>query len=66
VVGSLLARLPLIHVHPDHALDVALRGLGRTPFLPVVNRADFRRLEGVVSLQDILKAYEEADLPEAG
>jgi CIC family chloride channel protein len=66
VVGSVLPRTPLIHVHPDHALDVALRGLGRAPFLPVVHRADFRRLEGVVSLHDILKAYQEAHLPAAG
>jgi CBS domain-containing protein len=66
VVGSVLPRLPLIHVHPDHALDVALRRLGRVPFLPVVHRADFRRLEGVASLQDILKAYQEAHLPAAG
>jgi len=59
-VGSVLPGPPLPHVHPDHALDVALQKLGDLPFLPVVNRADFRRLEGVVSLQDILKAYQEA------
>jgi CIC family chloride channel protein len=59
-VGSVLPGPPLPHVHPDHALDVALQKLGDLPFLPVVNRADFRRLEGVVSLQDILKAYQKA------
>jgi hypothetical protein len=65
-VGNVLRGPPLPHVHPDHALDAALQRLGRLPFLPVVNRADFRKLEGVVSLQDILKAYQEADLPAAG
>jgi CIC family chloride channel protein len=56
-VGSVLRGPPLPHIHPDHALDVALQRLGRLPFLPVVNRADFGTLEGVVSLQDILQAY---------
>jgi CIC family chloride channel protein len=56
-VGSVLRGPPLPHVHPDHALDVALQRLDRLPFLPVVNRADFGTLEGVVSLQDILQAY---------
>jgi CIC family chloride channel protein len=65
-VGSVLRGPPLPHVHPDHALDVALQRLGRLPFLPVVNRADFGTLEGVVSLQDILKAYQEAHLRAAG
>jgi CBS domain-containing protein len=39
--------------------------LGGWPLIPVVNRADFRKLEGVVSLADILEAYREA-APEAG
>jgi CIC family chloride channel protein len=65
-VGNVLRGPPLPHVHPDHALDQALQRLGRLPFLPVVNRADFRRLEGVVSLQDILKAYQETRLPGEG
>ena len=65
-VGSVLQGPPLPHVHPDHAVDVALRRLEGVSFLPVVNRADFRRLEGVISLQDILKAYREAPLPAAG
>jgi CIC family chloride channel protein len=57
VVGSILRGPPLPHLHPDHALDVALSRLGDTPFLPVVHRADFTKLEGIVSLQGILKAY---------
>ena len=59
-VGSVLRGPPLPHVHPDHALDVALRRLRDAPFLPVVHRADLTKLEGIVSLKDILKAYREA------
>jgi CIC family chloride channel protein len=65
-LASVLRGPPLPHVHPDHALDVALRRLGHLPFLPVVHRADFRRLEGVVSLQDILNAFQEAPSPTGG
>ena len=56
---SLLPETPLPHLHPDQALDEALRRLGDWPLLPIVNRADFRKLEGVVSLPDILEAYRE-------
>jgi len=56
---SLLPETPLPHLHPDQGLDVALRRLGDWPLLPIVNRADFRKLEGVVSLPDILEAYRE-------
>ncbi len=56
-VGSLLSGPPLPHVHPDHALDVALARLGNTPFIPVVHRADYTNLEGIVSLEGVLKAY---------
>jgi CIC family chloride channel protein len=65
-VGTVLRGPPLPRVHPDEALDVALQRLGRSPYLPVVNRADFGKLEGVVSLPDILKAYQKAHLPAAG
>ena len=57
---SLLSPVPLPHVHPDHDLQEALRRLGDFPFLPVVNRANFRKLEGVVGLPDILRAYRAA------
>jgi CBS domain-containing protein len=62
-VGTILRGPPLPHVHPDHALDVALSRLGDAPFLPVVHRADLTKLEGIVSLEGILKAYREAQLP---
>jgi CIC family chloride channel protein len=56
---SLLPPETLPHLHPDHVLEEALRRLGDLPLLPVVNRADFRKLEGVVTLAGILDAYRE-------
>jgi len=44
-------------LHPDQSLDLALRLLRDSEFLPVVHRADPRRLLGVVGLQDILSVY---------
>ena len=57
---SLLPAASLPHLHRDHTLEEALRRLGDWPLLPVVNRADFHRLEGVVALPDVLRAYREA------
>lgn len=54
---SLPAHLRLPAVHPDQSLDVALRLIGGHSLLPVLNRADLSRLEGVLSLDDILGAY---------
>ncbi len=51
-------RLPWLH--PDQPLDVAMRMMGDRPLLPVVNRANFEQIEGVVSLQDILNTYRKA------
>ncbi len=56
-LSSLLSLVPLPHVHPDQVLDEALRRMGDEPLLPVVSRADFSKLEGVISLADILQAY---------
>jgi CIC family chloride channel protein len=60
-LGDLLPETTLPLLHPDQALDEALHRLGDWPLLPVVNRADFRRLEGVVALPDVLAAYRIAD-----
>jgi chloride channel protein, CIC family len=48
-------RLPILH--PDLPLEVALRYVHAAPILPVVHRADFRKLEGVISQQDVLNRY---------
>jgi hypothetical protein len=31
------------------------------PLVPVVHRADFRRLEGVISREDVLEKYKEQE-----
>lgn len=48
-------------LHPDHALDLALRYLRDSTVLPVTHRADPRKLEGVISLPDVLKAYQKSN-----
>ena len=47
------------HVHMDHALAIALDRMGASQLgvLPVVNRANVRNLEGIVTLQDVLRLY---------
>jgi CIC family chloride channel protein len=50
------ARLPVLH--PDQRLDDALRFIQGHALLPVVGRAGSRKLEGILSVQDILDAYQ--------
>ena len=47
------------HLHSDHSLMVALERMGSTHLdvLPVVSRGDVRKLEGIVTLQDVLNFY---------
>lgn len=45
------------HVHPDLPLETALRLVYGWTVLPVVHRADFRMLVGVIALDDILAKY---------
>jgi CIC family chloride channel protein len=47
------------HVHADHPLNVALERMGgeQLDVLPVVSRADVHKLEGVVTLRDVLAVY---------
>jgi CIC family chloride channel protein len=58
-VGELIDALVFPHVHPDQGLDLALERMGanRIEILPVVNRADVHKLEGIVTLRDVLDAY---------
>jgi CIC family chloride channel protein len=53
----LSSRGPLPHVYPDQPLSDALRMIGDWPLLPVVNRANLEKLEGIVSVDDILRTY---------
>jgi len=56
---ELVDGLEFPHMHPDQGLDVALERMGTNQLdvLPVVSRADVHRLEGVVTLRDVLAAY---------
>ena len=47
------------HVHMDHSLNMALDRMGSSQLdvLPVVNRANVHKLEGIVTLQDVLRLY---------
>lgn len=47
------------HVHTDQAVHLALERMSEfhLDVLPVVHRADLHKLEGVVTLQDVLDAY---------
>jgi chloride channel protein, CIC family len=56
---SLLERIEFPHVHTDHALHHALERMSgaQIDILPVVNRADVHKLEGVISLRDVLDSY---------
>jgi chloride channel protein, CIC family len=58
-VGELVDALSFPHVHADQGLDLALERMGanRIEILPVVNRADVHKLEGMVTLRDVLDAY---------
>jgi hypothetical protein len=53
-----VARLTVLH--PDQRLDDVMRLIQGHAALPVVSRAGSRKLEGVVSLPDILEAYQRA------
>jgi CIC family chloride channel protein len=47
------------HVHADQGLDFALDRMGSShvDILPVVSRADVHKLEGIVTLRDVLDSY---------
>ena len=51
-------RLPVLH--PDQRLDDVLRFIQGHTLLPVISREGSRKLEGVISLPDILTAYQRA------
>src|SRR4029077_14824130 len=58
-VLGLVETLEFPHVHADHALHLALERMSRAriDILPVVNRADVHKLEGIVTLRDVLDSY---------
>jgi chloride channel protein, CIC family len=56
---SLFDSLDFPHVHPDHPLHLALERMSNAhiDILPVVNRADIDRLQGIITLRDVLDSY---------
>ena len=56
------ARVP--RLYQDPSLEVALRFMKERPMLPVVHRGNLDLLMGVVSVEDILRAYRRAGLAE--
>jgi chloride channel protein, CIC family len=58
-LGELMDAAIFPHLHTDQGLDLALERMGANHFdiLPVVSRADVHKLEGMVTLADVLAAY---------
>lgn len=56
-LNSIFTTKQIPYLHPDLPLDTALRYVDRFPLVPVVSRPDFRKLEGVISQQDVLRRY---------
>jgi CIC family chloride channel protein len=56
---ELLDGADLPHLHVDHPLSLALERMGacQVNALPVVNRANIHKLEGMVTLKDVLALY---------
>ncbi len=58
-LGDLLGMIAFPHVHPDQGVDLALERMGANhiEILPVVSRADVHKLEGILTLHDVLDSY---------
>jgi CIC family chloride channel protein len=56
-LASVLPPQSLPSLYPDLPLDSALRYVNDYPLVPVVNRANSRKLEGVVSRDAVFKKY---------
>jgi CIC family chloride channel protein len=51
------ARMP--QIYPDNRLEVAIRHIAQWPFLPVMHRADPRKLVGLISMRDVMTTFVE-------
>jgi chloride channel protein, CIC family len=60
VAQNVKSKGPLPMIFPDEPLEDVLRWAGDWPVLPVVNRADLGKIEGVLTLKDILEAFRNA------
>jgi CIC family chloride channel protein len=57
-LASVLPSQTVPSLYPDLPLDAALRYVNNYPLVPVVNRANFLKLEGVISSESVLQKYE--------
>jgi chloride channel protein, CIC family len=57
-LGSLLSPQPLPSLFPDLPLDSALRFIQSNPIVPVVNRANPQKLEGIISSASVFEKYD--------
>jgi CIC family chloride channel protein len=58
-LGSNLAMKRLPSLYPALALDIALRYVQDFPVIPVVNRANWREVEGVITREEVFRKYRE-------
>ncbi len=58
-LNSVVSDMRVPFLHPDLPLETALRYVDRWALVPVVNRADLRQLEGVITGRDVLERYRE-------
>jgi CIC family chloride channel protein len=65
-LSEVLAAHWLPTLHPDQPLDEALGAVQQGPVVPVVSRVDPGKLEGVLTLEDALSTYREAQEEEGG
>lgn len=56
-LGTLISPQPLPSLFPDLPLDSALRFVQTCPIVPVVNRANPQKLEGIISTQSVFAKY---------
>jgi CIC family chloride channel protein len=56
-LASVLPAQSLPSLYPDLPLDSALRYVNDYPLIPVVNRADSHRLEGIVTRESVFEKY---------
>lgn len=54
-LASFVAPIERPYLYPDQSIATALRALRGRPFVPIVHRANRRRLEGVLALDDVLR-----------
>ena len=57
-IGSLISGPSLPWLYPDLTLDAALRYVNQYPMVPVINRADSEKLEGLISREEVFARYQ--------